>query len=96
LGHENGAVARREPENRRRRPPDRLPEVSIEEQGADPQLDGLRASGCDPVCAEHASGADRIWPVLTGLLRDIRPCTTAGGQIAAIARARGAALAANA
>jgi hypothetical protein len=90
------AVARREPENRRRGPPDRLPGVSTEEQGTDPQLDGLRASDCDAVCAEHASGADRIRPVLTGLLRDIRPCTTAGGQIAAIARARGAALAANA
>ena len=90
------AVARREPENRRRRPPARLPWVFTVDQGTDPQLDGLRASGCGPVCAEHASGADRTRPTLTGLLRDIRPCTTAGGQIAAIARARGAALAANA
>ena len=48
--------------------------VSTEEQGTDPQLDELRAAGCDAVFEEHASGADRTRPVLAGLLRDIRPC----------------------
>ena len=46
--------------------------VSTEEQGTDPQLDELRAAGCDTVCEEHASGADRSRPVLARLLREIR------------------------
>src|SRR5260370_20124745 len=45
--------------------------VSPEEQGTDPQLDELRAAGCDTVLEEHASGADRSRPVLARLLRDI-------------------------
>ena len=45
--------------------------VSTEEQGTDPQLDELRAAGCDTVLEEHASGADRTRPVLARLLRDI-------------------------
>ena len=45
--------------------------VSTEEQGTDPQLDELRAAGCATVHEEHASGADRPWPVLARLLRDI-------------------------
>jgi hypothetical protein len=50
--------------------------VSTEEQGTDPQLDELRAAGCDAVCEEHASGADRTRPVLARLLRKIRPGET--------------------
>ena len=50
--------------------------VSTEEQGTDPQLDELRAAGCETVLEEHASGADRSRPVLARLLRDIRPGET--------------------
>jgi DNA invertase Pin-like site-specific DNA recombinase len=50
--------------------------VSTEEQGTDPQLDELRAAGCEAVREEHASGADRTRPVLAQLLRDIRPGET--------------------
>src|SRR5271156_2956627 len=50
--------------------------VSTEEQGTDPQLDELRAAGCDTVLEEHASGADRARPVLARLLRDMRPGET--------------------
>jgi DNA invertase Pin-like site-specific DNA recombinase len=50
--------------------------VSTDEQGTDPQLDELRAAGCDTVLEEHASGADRARPVLARLLRDIRPGET--------------------
>ena len=50
--------------------------VSTEEQGTDPQLDELRAAGCNAVLEEHASGADRSRPVLARLLRDIRPGET--------------------
>ncbi len=50
--------------------------VSTEEQGTDPQLDELRAAGCDTVLEEHASGADRTRPVLARLLREIRPGET--------------------
>ena len=50
--------------------------VSTEDQGTDPQLDELRVAGCACVLEEHASGADRNRPVLTCLLRDIRPGET--------------------
>ncbi|ODU61904.1 MAG: DNA invertase [Rhodospirillales bacterium 69-11] len=50
--------------------------VSTEEQGTDPQLDELRAAGCDAVLEEHASGGDRSRPVLARLLREIRPGET--------------------
>jgi DNA invertase Pin-like site-specific DNA recombinase len=50
--------------------------VSTEEQGTDPQLDELRAAGCETVLEEHASGADRSRPVLARLLRDIAPGET--------------------
>ena len=50
--------------------------VSTEEQGTDPQLDELRAAGCEAILEEHASGADRTRPVLARLLRDIRPGET--------------------
>src|SRR5665647_2505378 len=50
--------------------------VSTEEQGTDPQLDELRAAGCNAVLEEHASGADRSRPVLARLLREIRPGET--------------------
>ena len=50
--------------------------VSTEEQGTDPQLDELRAAGCETVLEEHASGADRTRPVLARLLREIRPGET--------------------
>ena len=50
--------------------------VSTEEQGTDPQLDELRAAGCDTALEEHASGADRTRPVLARLLREIRPGET--------------------
>ncbi len=50
--------------------------VSTEEQGTDPQLDELRAAGCETVREEHASGADRTRPVLAQLMRDIRPGET--------------------
>src|SRR5580658_2410233 len=46
--------------------------VSTEEQGTDPQVDELRAAGCETVLEEHASGADRTRPVLARLLREIR------------------------
>lgn len=47
--------------------------VSTEDQATDPQLDELRAAGCDPIHEEHASGADRTRPVLARLLHEIRP-----------------------
>jgi DNA invertase Pin-like site-specific DNA recombinase len=50
--------------------------VSTDEQGTDPQLDELRAAGCETVLEEHASGADRTRPVLARLLREIRPGET--------------------
>ncbi len=50
--------------------------VSPEEQGTDPQADELRATGCDPVLEERASGADRGRPVLARLLGAIRPGDT--------------------
>lgn len=50
--------------------------VSTDEQGTDPQLDELRAAGCEIVVEEHASGADRTRPVLARLLREIRPGET--------------------
>ena len=46
--------------------------VSTEDQGTGPQLDELRAAGCETVLEEHASGADRSRPVLARLLREIR------------------------
>ena len=46
--------------------------VSTEDQGTDPQLDELRAAGCETVLEEYASGGDRNRPVLARLLRDIR------------------------
>jgi len=46
--------------------------VSTEDQGTDPQLDELRAVGCEILHEEHASGADRTRPVLARVLRDIR------------------------
>src|SRR4051812_16896170 len=50
--------------------------VSTDEQGTDPQLDELRASGCETLLEEHASGADRGRPVLARLLREIQPGET--------------------
>jgi len=50
--------------------------VSTKEQGSDPQFDELRAAGCTSIPEEHASGADRIRPVLARLLRDVRPGET--------------------
>ncbi len=50
--------------------------VSTEDQGTDPQLDELRAAGCDALLEEHASGADRGRPVLAQLLREIHPGET--------------------
>jgi len=50
--------------------------VPTEDQGTDPQLDELRAAGCDALLEEHASGADRGRPVLARLLREIRPGET--------------------
>src|SRR5947209_2760160 len=50
--------------------------VSTEDQGADPQIDELRAAGCATVLEERASGADRGRPVLARLLREIRPSET--------------------
>src|SRR4051794_21621626 len=50
--------------------------VSTEDQGADSQIDELRAAGCATVLEEHASGADRSRPVLARLLREIRPAET--------------------
>jgi DNA invertase Pin-like site-specific DNA recombinase len=50
--------------------------VSTDEQGTDPQLDELRAAGCETVLEEHASGADRTRPILARLLREIRPGET--------------------
>ena len=50
--------------------------VSTDEQGTDPQLDELRAAGCEHVHEERASGADRTRPVLARLLRGIRPGET--------------------
>src|ERR1700680_2743710 len=50
--------------------------VSTEEQGTDPQLDELRAAGCETVLEEHASGADRSRPVLARLPREIPPGET--------------------
>ncbi|MBB5372386.1 recombinase family protein [Acidocella aromatica] len=46
--------------------------ISTEAQDTDPQLDELRAAGCDMVLEECASGDDRNRPVLAKLLRDIR------------------------
>jgi hypothetical protein len=46
---------------------------SHERENATPQLDKLRATGCDTAREEHASGADRILPVLARLLREIGP-----------------------
>ena len=46
--------------------------VSTEDQATDPQLDELRAAGCDPIHEEHASGADRTRPALARLLHEIR------------------------
>jgi hypothetical protein len=50
--------------------------VSTDAQGTDPQLDELRAAGCEMVLEEHASGADRGHPVLARLLQEIRPDDT--------------------
>lgn len=50
--------------------------VSTDDQSTDPQLDELRAAGYATVLEEHASGADRSRPVLTRLLREIRPGET--------------------
>ncbi|ABQ29102.1 recombinase family protein [Acidiphilium cryptum] len=50
--------------------------VSTDTQGADPQLDELRAAGCTIIHEEHASGADRGRPVLMRLLKEIRPGET--------------------
>ena len=50
--------------------------VSTEEQGTDPQIDELRAAGCDVIREEHASGASTGRPVLARLLREIRPGET--------------------
>ena len=49
------------------RTPDRVnARVSTEEQGIDPQLDELRAAGYTTIPQEHASGAIRSRPVLSG------------------------------
>jgi DNA invertase Pin-like site-specific DNA recombinase len=45
--------------------------VSTEDQDTDPQLDELRAAGCQTLREEYASGAYRSRPVLARLLRDI-------------------------
>jgi Resolvase, N terminal domain len=46
--------------------------VPTDEQGTDPQRDKLRATGCDTILEEQASGAERTRPVLARLLREIR------------------------
>jgi hypothetical protein len=46
-------MGRKRPDYFRHKPSDR----QREEQGTDPQLDELRAAGCDAVCEDHASGA---------------------------------------
>lgn len=50
--------------------------VSTDEQTTDPQLDELRAAGCDRIETEHASGADKRRPVLRRLIEEIRPGDT--------------------
>src|SRR6202453_4847508 len=72
---EAGLIAVAPPETRKNPAPGRLigyARVSTEAQGTDPQLDELRAAGCETILEEHASGADRSRPVLASLLRDIR------------------------
>jgi DNA invertase Pin-like site-specific DNA recombinase len=76
---ETGAIREMPAKPRKTALPGRLvgyARVSTEEQGTDPQLDELRAAGCDTVLEEHASGADRTRPVLARLLREIRPGET--------------------
>jgi hypothetical protein len=58
------------------RPPGRLARVSTDEQDTDPQLDELCAAGCATIFEEHAFGADHDRPMLTRLLRKIRPGET--------------------
>src|ERR1039457_1886089 len=72
---ERGAIREMPASHRKTALPGRLvgyARVSTEEQGTDPQLDELRAAGCETVLEEHASGADRGRRVLTRLLREIR------------------------
>jgi DNA invertase Pin-like site-specific DNA recombinase len=47
--------------------------VSTEDQAHDAQLDELRAAGCVEIHQEHGSGADRARPVLSRLIREIKP-----------------------
>lgn len=46
--------------------------VSTDQQGTDPQIDELRAAGCEIAHQERASGSDRGRPVLARVLREIR------------------------
>ena len=47
--------------------------VSTEDQAHDAQLDELRAAGCEVIHQEHGSGGSRGRPVLTRLIREIKP-----------------------
>ena len=47
--------------------------VSTEDQVTDAQVIDLKAAGCEIIHQEHGSGASRARPVLTRLLREIRP-----------------------
>jgi DNA invertase Pin-like site-specific DNA recombinase len=76
---EAGLIAVAPPETRKNPAPGRLigyARVSTEAQGTDPQLDALRAAGCQTVREEHASGADRSRPVLAQLLHAMAPGET--------------------
>src|SRR6202453_3330845 len=76
---EAGLIAVAPPETRKNPAPGRLigyARVSTEAQGTDPQLDELRAAGCQSVREEHASGADRSRPVLAQLLHAMAPGET--------------------
>ena len=47
--------------------------VSTEDQITDAQLIELRAAGCEIIHQEHGSGASRARPVLSQLVKEIRP-----------------------
>ena len=54
--------------------------VSTDDQGTNPQLDELRAAGCEVIHEERASGADRTRPVLARLLAVIEQLEAKGAH----------------
>ena len=64
--------------------------VSTEDQLTRPQVEELRAVGCDETHLEHASSVSRARPVLGHVLKHIRPATSCSSRASTASPARSA------